>query len=156
MLELGSHGLQTPHLRPPARAASAGCPGPLELGEGQPVCPSGPRGSLGRVRTVRRGPAVEFGPTQKGKLTPSPFRMGNRSRGPGHLSHGAPGVKTKILSRPLNSILPPIPRGPTNAPSLPRSASPSPGGGQRAEVWMRFGNIWLLRMFRGKLVSARL
>ena len=119
ILELGSHGLQTPHLRPAARATSVGCPGLLELGEGQPVCPSGSRGSLGRVRTVRHAPAVGFSPSQKGKLTQS------RARPP--LARSPRGQDQNTL--PALELHPaPHPPGPHQRPLASQVSEPKPWG----------------------------
>lgn len=130
---------------------------------------------LSRVQCV---PAVEFTPCQKRMLTLSPFRMRNRSQGPGYLLHGAPRVKTKILSWALNCILPHISWAPPVSPHFPvrlndlgsEETLVGPRGygaawssrarvqweANRAEASVHFGNIWLLRMFCGKLVSPHL
>lgn len=87
-------------------------------------------------------------------------------------------VKTKILSWPLNSILPHISWAPPVFSYFPvrlndlgsEGTLMGPRGcgagwssrarvqweANRAEASVHFGNIWLLRMFHGKLVSPHL
>lgn len=72
--------------------------------------------------------------------------MRNRSRGPGHLLHGALRVKTKIFFLPLNSILPHIPLTPLTCPHFPGQAEP----------WVHFGYICLQRMFLRNLYPSTL
>ena len=98
-----------------------------------PATPASSR-SLGRIfPTSVPHQGIRF--VSREEAEPSPLQVRNRSQGPGHLSLETPGVKTKVLSWPLNSVWPHLPWScPIRAFSLPGSGGPNPGGGQQSRL----------------------